>query len=229
MNRSSSAAGTANRHAGAGTSRRGLFANRLGSHLSMLAKYTLEQLSSNAAWRRPTRSASSSSFSLMANFRPLPWRQNAPVPLRNLFGRVSLDIECDLSLSKDFLLHHGAVQSVATGRRRAAAAAEEGVHNARLSGASPGGSTSMSSKRCRHVSTPIRRRCAVDAKLSSSRSERSRSAWALRTPDEDAAEGRHRDGAARAGLQSEAVMVGTPSDACRGFTHGLIQKLTYSP
>ena len=36
----------------------------------------------------------------------------------------------------------------------------------------------MSLKRCRRVSTPIRRRCAGGARPSSIRSERSRPAWA---------------------------------------------------
>ena len=49
------------------------------------------------------------------------------------------------------------------------------------SGASPAGSTSMCSKRCRRVSTTIRRRCAGGARRSSIRSARSRPGWARRT------------------------------------------------
>ncbi len=49
------------------------------------------------------------------------------------------------------------------------------------SDASPDGSTSMFSKRCSAGSTSIRRRCASDARRSSTRSARSRPGWALLT------------------------------------------------
>src|SRR5262245_5194740 len=70
--------------------------------------------------------------------------------------------------------------------------------------ASRGGSTRRLSRPCRQGSTKIRRPCARAVRRSSIPSARSRCGWEPALLDEDAAEGRHRDGVACARLQFDA-------------------------
>ena len=91
----------------------------------------------------------------------------------------------------------------ATGRRHARAAGSNPGVRQDPSGESRDGNTSTCSKRCSSVSIRTRRRCAYAARQSSIPSVRSRCGCDALS-DEAPAEGCHRDGPARARLQSHA-------------------------
>ena len=87
--------------------------------------------------------------------------------------------------------------------------------------ASAAGSTSMCWRRCRGVSTRILRPCVSAARRSSTFRHAQDADGRDTLPDEAAAEGRHRDGAARACLQSHARDEHRRCEAAPGGDPGL--------